>query len=308
MDSDVRPSLRIRLADALLRKPALGMLRMADRLGVGMDTEEVLLQQLDHADEEDVIDGSQKEMITNIIDLDDVAADDIMTHRMEMVALDENTTCGKALEIALDSGYSRLPIYHKSVDDIIGFLYVKDLLTMFTNPEQAEKPVTEFLHPAMFVPESRGAQELLLDFKRNHTMVAVVVDEYGGTAGLVSMEDILEEIVGDIQDEYDDEEDPMVPCEGGFIADGSVDLEDLFEAFQLPLPESEEEDEHDSVGDLLLDLLDHIPQEGECVQVAFGGLVFEPTVIGERRVEKVRCTREPQKEPEGIPGVTADVL
>ena len=87
-----------------------------------------------------------------------------------------------------------------------------------------------------------------------------------------------------------------------------MDLEDLFEAFRLPLPESEEEDEHDSVGGLLMDLLDHIPEEGESVHVSFGGLKFEPTVIGERRVEKVRCTREPEAEPEGIPGVTADVL
>ena len=148
----------------------------------------------------------------------------------------------------------------------------------------------------MYVPESRGAQELLLDFKQGRTMVAVVVDEYGGTAGLVSMEDILEEIVGDIQDEYDDEEELLVPCEGGFLADGGLDLEDLFDAFGMQMPASEEEDEHDSVGGLVADLLGHIPAEQENSQVTFGGLVFQPVACSERRVEQVRCTRAPQPE------------
>ena len=297
MDPDARDDFRTKFADNILRRPAVSLLKLADRIGVGLDTEEVLMQQLDHADEQSVIDRSQKEMITNIIELADVTAGDIMTHRMEMIAVDENTPCRKVIDMALESGYSRLPIYHKTVDDVVGMLYVKDLLNLFTDPAAADQPVTRFLHPAMFVPESRGAQELLLDFKRNRTMVAVVVDEYGGTAGLVSMEDILEEIVGSIQDEYDDEEDPMVPCEGGFIVDASLDLEDLFEAFELEMPEDEDEDEHDSVGGLVVDLLGHIPQPGEAAQVSFGGLIFQPVAIGERRVEKVRCTREVREEP-----------
>ncbi len=284
MDSDVQPNFKTRLAGALYR---------AARNLSSADNENALLHQLDHADPQDPIGQSQKEMISNIIELDDVNAGDIMTHRMEMVAVEENSTCRQAVQTALDSGYSRLPIYRKTVDDVLGFLYVKDLLNLFTDPKAADEPVTRFMHQAMFVPESRGAQELMLDFKRNHTMVAVVVDEYGGTAGLVSMEDILEEIVGDIQDEYDDEEEPLVACEGGYIADGALDLEDIYGAFDLPVPESEDEDEHNSVGGLVVDLLGRIPNAGEAVQVELGGLTFIPEAIGERRVEKVRCIRTP---------------
>ncbi len=290
MDAEVQPvTFRKKLAELLLRRPGLWLLHLADRLGGASAAEQALLMQLDHPDQQDPIDEGQKEMITNIIDLDDVNADDLMTHRMDMIAVEEHTTCRQVLEVALESGYSRLPIYHKTVDDIVGMLYVKDLLTLFTRPETADQPVTALAHPAMFVPGSRGARELLLDFKQGRTMVAVVVDEYGGTAGLVSMEDILEEIVGDIQDEYDDEEDPLVPCEGGFIANGSLDLEDVFDAFGLPLPENE--DQHDSIGGLLVDLLGHFPQEGEQAQVSFGGLVLCPVACAERRVEKVRCLR-----------------
>lgn len=292
MDLDVQPmTWRKKLANGLLRKPGLGLLRLAARVGGASPAEEALRKQLDHADQQDLIDEGQKEMISNIIDLDDVNADDLMTHRMDMIAVEENTPCRQVLEVALESGYSRLPIYRKTVDDIVGMLYVKDLLTLFTHPEIADEPVTALAHPAMFVPESRGARELLLDFKQGRTMVAVVVDEYGGTAGLVSMEDILEEIVGDIQDEYDDEEDPLVACDGGFIAEGSLDLEDVFDAFDLPVPESEDEDEHDSIGGLVVDLLGHFPQPSEEAQVSFGGLVLRPVACGERRVEKVFCSR-----------------
>lgn len=282
MDPDVQPNFKQKLAAALYRA--------ANTLS-STDSEDALLQQLDHADRQDVIDQSQKEMITNIIELADVNAGDIMTHRMEMVAVEENSTCRQAVQTALESGYSRLPIYRKTVDDVVGFLYAKDLLNLFTHPEAADEPVLRFMHTAMFVPESRGAQELLLDFKRNRTMIAVVVDEYGGTAGLVSMEDILEEIVGNIQDEYDDEEDPLIACENGYIADGALALEDVYDAFDLPMPEREDEDEHDSVGGLVVNLLGRIPKAGETVQVELGGLTFVPEVIGERRVEKVRCTR-----------------
>lgn len=289
MDPDGHP-IRQALANGL-RAPAQGLMRLADAVSAQPVTEESLLELMDHADEQDVIDESQKKMITNIIELADATAGDIMTHRVDMVAVEENTPCGAVVALALESGNSRLPIYRKTVDDVVGILYVKDLLRLLSDPKAANEPVTRLAHPAMYVPESRSAQQLLLDFKRQHTLIAIVVDEWGGTAGLVSMEDILEEIVGEIQDEYDDEEAPLTPCEGGFIAAGDLDLEDLFEAFETDPPADMEERGYDTVGGLIAALLGRIPEPGETPEIEYGGICFTPLEIGERRVRRARCTR-----------------
>ena len=191
---------------------------LANRLGgLGNQetvTEEQLLDLVDDAGEQEVIDDDQAEMINSVVELADVTAGHIMTHRTDMTALEENMPCREAVETALASGCSRMPVYRKTVDEIVGILYVKDLLVLMRSPEEAHLPVRELMRPAMFVPESCPAQRLLLDFRRRHTMMAVVVDEYGGTAGLVTMEDVLEEIVGSIQDEYDQEDEELAPVEG----------------------------------------------------------------------------------------------
>ena len=290
MDPDGHP-IRQAFAQKLLRAPAQGLLHLADLLSAQPVTEESLLQLMDHADEQDVIDESQKKMITNIIELADVAAGDIMTHRVDMVAVEENTPCREVAALALESGNSRLPVYRKTVDDVVGILYAKDLLRLLSEPEMGGAPVTELARPAMYVPESRSAQQLLLDFKRQRTLIAIVVDEWGGTAGLVSMEDILEEIVGEIQDEYDDEEAPLTPCEGGFIAVGDLDLDDLFDGFALEPPADMDERGFDTVGGLIAALLERIPEPGETAAVEYGGVCFAPLEVSARRVHKARCTR-----------------
>lgn len=297
MDPDGHP-IRQAFAQSLLRAPAQGLLHLADLLSAEPVTEESLLQLMDHADEQDVIDESQKKMITNIIELADVAAGDIMTHRVDMVAVEENTPCREVAALALESGNSRLPVYRKTVDDVVGILYVKDLLRLLSEPEMGDEPVTRLARPAMYVPESRSAQQLLLDFKRQRTLIAIVVDEWGGTAGLVSMEDILEEIVGEIQDEYDDEETPLTPCEGGFIAVGDLDLDDLFEAFSLDPPADMDERGFDTVGGLIAGLLERIPEPGETAAVEYGGVEFSPLEVSGRRVLKARCIRHNPAENE----------
>ena len=174
----------------------------------------------------------------------------------------------------------------------MGLLHVKDLLQLLDHPEWFSKPVKELMRPVMFVPETCPARDLLIEFRRKHSQVAIVVDEYGGTSGLVSMEDILEEIVGNIQDEFDNEEEMLVRCdEGGFIADGAADVEDLFDAMELEMPEDDEEVEDlDSVGGLVADRLGRIPGPGEHPAVEWGGIRFEVMEADERRIEKVRCT------------------
>ena len=271
--------------------------RLLDKAGLGNEeqvTEEDLYEMVDDADQQDLIDENQKEMITNIFDLGEVTAGDIMTHRMDMVAVEENAGCRSVIKAAVESGNSRLPIYRKTTDEIVGVLYVKDLLRLFDEPAALEGPVGRFARPVMFVPESRPAGQLLLDFRRERTMIAIVVDEYGGTAGLVSMEDILEEIVGDIQDEYDDEEAELVAQGDGYAVYGAIDLADVFEAFGMECPEPNEDEEFDTPGGLIIDKLGRIPEEGEKAAVEWCGLRFEVLKAGERRIQRVLCTRLPE--------------
>ena len=265
---------------------------LANRLGgLGNQeavTEEQLLDLVDDAGEQEVIDDDQAEMISSVVELADVTAGHIMTHRTDMTALEENMPCREAVETALASGCSRMPVYRKTVDEIVGILYVKDLLVLMRRPEEAHLPVRELMRPAMFVPESCPAQRLLLDFRRRHTMMAVVVDEYGGTAGLVTMEDVLEE--------------ELAPVEGGYLVDGALDLEDVFDAFEMELPPLEEGEEFDTVAGLITERLGRFPEPGEAVTVHWGGLCFAVVKAEERRVVKVKVTKdspESSAEPSG---------
>ena len=258
-------------------------------------TEEDVLSFVDDVEERELIDESQKKMIANIFELDDVTAGDVMTHRTEIVSVEENTPAADAVRLSLEHGFSRLPVYRKSLDEVVGILYIKDLFVLWDAPERADAPVREFMRGAMFVPETCRARELLVDFKRKRTQIAVVVDEYGGTSGLATMEDVLEEIVGNIQDEFDDEDGDLVPEGDGFLAAGSADLERVFEAFGLEPPDEDEDGEadFDSVGGLIIDRLGRLPAADEFVAVSYGGLLFTVAEAEERRVGKVKCIRDP---------------
>ena len=277
---------------------------LANRLGgLGNQeavTEEQLLDLVDDAGEQEVIDDDQAEMISSVVELADVTAGHIMTHRTDMTALEENMPCREAVETALASGCSRMPVYRKTVDEIVGILYVKDLLVLMRRPEEAHLPVRELMRPAMFVPESCRAGELLLDFKRKHSQIAVVVDEYGGTSGLVTMEDILEEIVGNIQDEFDDEEEELAPCEDGYLCDGALTLDEVFDAFDMERPEPDEDEDEDfeTVSGLITHVLGRIPEPNEAVEQDYGGIHFQVLEVDSRRITKVKCTRLPDEQTE----------
>ena len=263
-------------------------------------TQEDLLNMVDESEEHDVIDEGQKEMITNIFELADVTAGDIMTHRTELIAVPETATAHDVVELSLAEGVSRIPVYCKTLDDIVGIVYVKDLFTLWNKPGEGTRPAREFARSAMFVPESCRARELLMEFRAKHAQIAVVVDEYGGTSGVVTMEDVLEEIVGNIQDEFDNEEEELVSTPEGLVAAGSADIEDIFEALGMELPPEGEEDERDfdTVGGLVTDQLGHIPAPGEAVRVEWGGVTFTVLEAGERRVNKVLCQVPAQSNPE----------
>ncbi|MBQ8611215.1 MAG: HlyC/CorC family transporter [Oscillospiraceae bacterium] len=263
-------------------------------------TQEDVLELMDTAEEQAVIDENQKEMISNIVELEEVTAADVMTHRMDLIAVTENTVLAEAARIAIEEGRSRLPVYQKTLDNITGMLYVKDLLFLVQDPADADKPVRDFMRSVMFVPESCRAGELLLDFKRKHSQIAVVVDEYGGTSGLVTMEDILEEIVGNIQDEFDDEEEELAPCEDGYLCDGALTLDEVFDAFDMERPEPDEDEDEDfeTVSGLITHVLGRIPEPNEAVEQDYGGIHFQVLEVDSRRITKVKCTRLPDEQTE----------
>ncbi len=275
-----------------------GLLSWWKRREKDVTTEDVL-DLVDTAEELDVIDENQKEMISNIVEFDEMTAEDMMTHRTDLVAVSADCTLAEAASTAIEEGRSRLPVYQKTMDNVVGMLYVKDLLFLVQDRTHAEAPVSEYMRSVMFVPEACPASELLRDFKRKHTQIAVVVDEYGGTSGLVTMEDILEEIVGNIQDEFDDEDEELTPCEDGFICDGSLDLEELFDALELEMPEEDEEEEVFTVSGLITQQLGRIPEAGEDVEIEYKGMTLKVVEVDSRRITKVKCTLLPvPEEPE----------
>lgn len=265
-----------------------------------LNTEEEVTQQdvMDLVEDahEDVIDEGQKEMIENIFELDNITAGDIMTHRTEVFAINGEEKCGRIIEDAMAEGFSRIPVYDGTIDTIFGILYTKDLLSVVGDDEKLELPVKNFVRKAMFVPEACAARELLVQFKLKHNQIAIVVDEYGGTSGIVTMEDVLEEIVGNIQDEYDNEEELYTKNEdGSYNCMASMELFDLLEMFGIEQDDDAEEEDFDSIGGLIIDRLARIPESDENAQVEYMGLIFTVTEVADRRIIKVNVAK---KEPE----------
>ena len=269
--------------------PARMIFRAAGLSARSRATEEDVLSLVEDVEEDALIDENQREMISGVFELDDIEAGEIMTHRTEVEAVEDDQLVCEVIPQAREKGFSRLPVYHRNLDEIVGILHVKDLLGLIEDPAGGQLPIRQFVRPAMFVPKSCRARELLVEFRAKRTQIAVVVDEYGGTAGIVTMEDILEEIVGNIEDEFDREEQQIRPAEGGCIADGAADLEEVFAWFDLEPPERDEDEDFDSVSGLITNRLGRIPRQGEEIEISCGGLSFRVLQVGERRVEKVFC-------------------
>ena len=229
----------------------------------GEMTPEDLMNIVEEAADPDSIDSQQKEMIVNIFELADLNAGDIMTHRTDLIALEENEPCRKAIRLSLENGTSRMPVYKKNIDEVVGILHVKDLLAMLENPEWVEQPVSQWMRPVMFVPESCPSRDLLIEFRKKHNQVAIVVDEYGGTAGLVSMEDILEEIFGEIEDEHDSQELVEKKInDREFLFSGRLEIEAINEKYGIGLPES---DDYDTLAGYVISVYQGIPEAGETI-------------------------------------------
>lgn len=255
-------------------------------------TEEEILMMVDVGEENGIIEESEKEMINNILEFTDKAADEIMTHRTEISAVEVSATLEEVLEIAVHEGYSRIPVYEESLDNIVGVLFVKDLLRFVGTKFTSEFDVRRIMRSPLFIPDSKHCRELFQVFTDKKVHMAVVVDEYGGTAGIVTMEDLVESIVGNIQDEYDNEEDEFsVVNDTTFTIEGTADLDEVSRLLDVELPEGD----YDTIGGLIVDRLGRIPEENEHPSVTVAGVTFTIEQMEDRHIDKLRAVKAPSK-------------
>ena len=282
-------------AVAFLFLKLIGIDMMSDNENV---TEEDIMSMVNEGHEQGVLEADETEMITNIFELGDKEAADIMTHRTNMTALDGSMSLKEAVDFILNEGVNtRYPVYGEDIDDIIGILHMRDAMTFSEQEENRDRLVMDIpglLREANFIPETRNIDTLFKEMQSRKIHMEIVVDEYGQTAGLLTMEDILEEIVGNIMDEYDEEEDFIQAMEdGSFVMSGLTPLEDVMETLDIELPE-EDSDTYDTLNGYLVSRLDRIPQEGENPQVEFGGWLFEVERAGNKMIESVRVVPVPE--------------
>lgn len=250
-------------------------------------TEENIRMMLDAGNENGTIQESERDMINNIFEFDDRTVGEVMTHRIDMTAVEQGDGIEDIVEIAIADGYSRIPVYEETIDNIRGVIYAKDLLSMIGDPEFQSRKVEDFIRPISFVPESNSCREVFAEFQQKKIQLAIVVDEYGGTAGIISMEDLLEAIVGNIQDEYDNEEEEISRIdEENFDFDGTVFLKDIDGLLDIEVPADAE---YDTLGGLLTDLLGRIPEEHEHPVVEYGGVEFTVLQTEEHHISKVHA-------------------
>ena len=279
----------------LLWRPILKLLHRKDQV-----SEDNIMAMVEEGEESGAIQSNEKEFIENVFEFDNTTAKDVMVHRTDMVSLSAGAEEGEILDAIRQSGLSRFPVYGEDADDILGVLSTRDYLLNFHQPNPL--PLKELLRPAYFVPETVAADVLFRDMQGKKTHMALVVDEYGGTSGLVTLEDLLEELVGNIYDEFDpQEEQEIIPLEGGrWRVSGSADLEELAEAMDFSLPEDEERD-YDTLGGLIFSQLSVIPEDGSRPVVEALGLRIQVEELCDRRVEWAlveKLSPEPEQEKE----------
>lgn len=261
-------------------------------------TEEEIRMMVDVGGEKGVIEDSQKEMIDNIFEFDDLDAGDIMTHRTDMTAIEVSRSLEEVAELAIENGYSRIPVYEDDPDSIVGVLYAKDLLKYVGHNIPADLTISKVMRKALYVPETQSCGDLFKAMNDSHTQFAVVVDEYGGTAGIVTLEDVLESIVGNIQDEYDDEDEEIVQInETTFTIDGITDLDEVDELVGTKLPEGD----YDTLGGFVISLLGYLPSESdpEPAVAEYDNLRFTVLNFEDRRIGEIKVEILPKEENEG---------
>ena len=260
----------------------LGMDPNADEETV---TEEEIRMMVDAGQEKGVIEHTQKEMINNIFEFDDIDVSDVMTHRTDMACVAADDHINDVIQLSISKGYSRIPVYGDDLDNIIGIVYIKDLLKYIGTDLPETESLSALMRKAYYVPESKRCGDLFSEMTEKHIQMAIVVDEYGGTAGLVTLEDLLESIVGNIQDEYDNEEDEISKInETTFTIEGITDLEEVEELIPVQFPEGD----YDTLAGFLISQLGFLPEDGQMNTVEYQNVRFTVLSVEEHRIEKIR--------------------
>ncbi|MBR6044517.1 MAG: HlyC/CorC family transporter [Ruminococcus sp.] len=250
-------------------------------------TEEEILMMVDAVNETGGIEEAQAEMISNIFEFDDLEVHEIMTHRTDVTALPQDISVREAADKVIKEGFSRLPVYDGTIDRITGAVFAKDLLKAYYEGDDPESSIKELIREIKYIPENCRCDDLLESFTAKKTQIAVVVDEYGGTAGIVTMEDLLEAIVGSIQDEYDDETPEIQEITPNtFDFSGRADLDEALEALGAKPPE---DCPHDTIGGFVTELLGHIPEQGERESVRWNDIEFTVISAEANAIEKLRA-------------------
>jgi len=253
------------------------------------------------ASDEEQIEEEEKELIHSIFEFGDTIVREVMVPRPDVVAIEGDKTLRDVQALVLRHGFSRIPVFQDDLDNAIGFVFAKDVLKALYQGK-ADMPLTDILRPAHFVPESKKVADLLREMQQEKFHIALVTDEYGSVSGLVTLEDLLEELVGEITDEYDREEPPVVDLGNGvYRVDGRLGIDEVNELLDTELPDQE----WDTVGGLMLGLLGSIPAQGE--EVTYQNLTFKAEKVNGRRIAKVLITRKSEEAEQPSPaGATAE--
>ncbi len=254
------------------------------------EIEDEIISMVNEGHEQGVFDAGKAEMISNIIELDDKEVDDIMTHKKRIIAVDADLSLEEALKFMLSENYSRYPLYEDNLDNIIGILHLKDVSSAYISPDYKNKALDEIAREPFFVPDTQSVNLLFHEMQTKNIHMAIVIDEYGQTAGLVAMEDFLEEIVGNIQDEYDKEEKMIISVDNdSYVVEGSISLEDLEDELDIMI----DHDDFDTLNGLLISILDRIPADGEQATLNYAGYQFDILETKDKMIGQVRISRFP---------------
>jgi magnesium and cobalt transporter len=265
--------------------------KLIELIAPGPDSRDQLMESLANAEHKSLIAPESRMMLEGVIRMADMSAGDVMVPAGRMDQLDIEADYDELLHVVIATGHSRFPVFEGRRENVIGILMAKDLLKLQRSPDLNLRTL---LRPAVFVPESKGLNELLRDFRSNRNHLAIVIDEFGSTAGLITIEDVLEEIVGEIEDEFDDKDGESgiyTLADGSQRVAGDVDIVNVNEAFGTLLPN----DEFDSIGGLVAHELGRVPRRGESVTV--GDLVFSVMLTRGGAVRWFKVTRAPEAEP-----------
>ena len=270
-------------------------------------TEEEIISMVNEGHEQGVLLATEAEMITKIFEFGDKEAQDIMTHRKNILAIDRNMTLADALDYMLSESKSRFPVYEENIDQIIGILHFRDAMRMYREPENMSLAVGDIdglVRETMYIPQTKNIDDLFKDMQSTKTQMVIVVDEYGQTAGLLAMEDILEEIVGNIMDEYDEDEAYIEETENDdeYIIEGITPLEELEERFGI----SFDEEEFETLNGFLISKMDKIPEEDEEFSIDVGGYNFRILSVENRMIKSVLVTKLPEEEACGEKQLTVE--